>query len=33
LTGAGARDETAAFVRAQLEAWGKIIAQIGLQPE
>jgi tripartite-type tricarboxylate transporter receptor subunit TctC len=31
--GAGTRDGTAAFVRAQLDAWGKIIQQIGLQPE
>src|SRR5262249_962046 len=32
-TGAGTRDETPPFVRAQLDAWGKIIEQIGLQPE
>jgi tripartite-type tricarboxylate transporter receptor subunit TctC len=31
--GAGTRDGTAAFVRAQLDAWRKIIQQIGLQPE
>jgi hypothetical protein len=33
VTGAGARAETAAAVRAQLDTWGKIIERIGLQPE
>lgn len=33
VNGAGTRDETAAAVGAQLDAWGKIIEQIGLQPE
>ena len=31
--GAGTPDETAAYVRAQLAAWGKIVQEIGLQPE
>jgi tripartite-type tricarboxylate transporter receptor subunit TctC len=31
--GAGTPDETAAYVRAQLEFWGKIVQEIGLQPE
>jgi tripartite-type tricarboxylate transporter receptor subunit TctC len=31
--GAATPEATAAYVRAQLEAWGKIIREIGLQPE
>ena len=31
--GAGTPEHTAAYVRAQLDAWGKIIREIGLQPE
>jgi tripartite-type tricarboxylate transporter receptor subunit TctC len=31
--GAATPEATAAYVHAQLEAWGKIIREIGLQPE
>jgi tripartite-type tricarboxylate transporter receptor subunit TctC len=31
--GAGIPEQTAAFLRAQSNAWGKIIQDIGLQPE
>ena len=31
--GAGTPAQTAAYIRAQLESWGKIIREIGLQPE
>jgi hypothetical protein len=31
--GAGIPEQTAAFLRAQSGAWGKIIQDIGLQPE
>jgi tripartite-type tricarboxylate transporter receptor subunit TctC len=31
--GAGTPDQTAAFVHAQLEVWGRIVREIGLQPE
>jgi tripartite-type tricarboxylate transporter receptor subunit TctC len=31
--GAGTPEQAAAYVRAQLEQWGKIVHDIGLQPE
>ena len=31
--GAGTPDSTGAFIRAQHEAWGKVVREIGLQPE
>ena len=31
--GAGTPDSTGAFIRAQYEAWGKVVREIGIQPE
>jgi tripartite-type tricarboxylate transporter receptor subunit TctC len=32
-TGAGTLDETAGYIRTQYEAWGKVVKEIGIQPE
>jgi tripartite-type tricarboxylate transporter receptor subunit TctC len=32
-TGAGTTEETADFIRAQFAAWGKVVKEIGLQPQ
>jgi tripartite-type tricarboxylate transporter receptor subunit TctC len=32
-TGAGTTDETRDFIRAQFEAWGHVVKEIGIQPE
>jgi tripartite-type tricarboxylate transporter receptor subunit TctC len=32
-TGAGTADETGDFIRAQFEAWGHVVKEIGIQPE
>ena len=32
-TGAGTIDETGGFIRAQSEAWGHVVQEIGIQPE
>jgi tripartite-type tricarboxylate transporter receptor subunit TctC len=32
-TGAGTTEETGNFIRAQFEAWGKVVKEIGIQPE
>jgi tripartite-type tricarboxylate transporter receptor subunit TctC len=31
--GAGTPDSTAAYIKAQYESWGKVVKEIGLQPE
>jgi tripartite-type tricarboxylate transporter receptor subunit TctC len=31
--GASTPEETAAYIRAQLDMWGKVVQEIGLQPE
>lgn len=32
-SGAGTREETGAFIRAQFDAWGHLVKEIGIQPE
>jgi tripartite-type tricarboxylate transporter receptor subunit TctC len=32
-TGAGTTDETGDFIRAQFDAWGHVVKEIGIQPE
>jgi len=32
-TGAGTTEETGDFIRAQFEAWGHVVKEIGIQPE
>jgi len=32
-TGAGTTEETANFIRAQFDAWGRVVKEIGIQPE
>jgi tripartite-type tricarboxylate transporter receptor subunit TctC len=32
-TGAGTINETGSFIRAQFEAWGRVVREIGIQPE
>ena len=31
--GSGTKDETRAYVTSQYEAWGKLVKELGLQPE